>query len=70
MNGGIKPKILQVTEDSYLDQTGKVKKTVHVKYMVGEHGPFTADVPAEGFTAQAAQLIMDARAQQIAALGA
>jgi hypothetical protein len=54
----LKAQIVQITQDSYLDSLGKPVYVVNVRYKVGDHGPFTAPIPREAFSADVAQKAM------------
>lgn len=69
MNGDYTPKVVRATEDVQLQKDGTVVKMVHVFYTVGPHGTFTVDLPAAEFTAEAARLEMQKRADQLRQLG-
>jgi hypothetical protein len=58
MSSILKANVTQVTQDSYLDDRGRVLYVTNVKFRVGDHGPFVVTLPREGFTAEAAQKLM------------
>jgi hypothetical protein len=55
MSTPLTAQIIQVTQDSYLDGTGKPVYVMSVKFKVGDHGPFTVPIPREAFTAEVAK---------------
>jgi hypothetical protein len=58
MTPPLQPQVIQVVQDSFLDATGKPVYVVNVRYKVGDHGPFTATIPREAFTADVAKRAM------------
>ena len=65
----LKPEIKNVTQTARLNLTGPPSYFMRVLYVVGTHGPFTAEFPAAEFTAQAVQAEMAKTAATINALG-
>ena len=47
MSTPLTAQIIQVTQDSYLDGTGKPVYVMSVKFKVGDHGPFTVPIPIQ-----------------------
>ncbi len=62
--------ITRITESVRLDPNGNFKRTRIIAYMVGDHGPFQLEVPAEGFTAEAQRVALDELASHITTLTA
>ena len=55
MNGDYQPKIQRITEAAQIQPDGKVVPMVTVIYMIGVHGPFSAQFPSKDFTADLAR---------------
>lgn len=62
------PKVLQVSQLATLDAAGKVQQSYVVRYMVGDHGPFTLNIPVDQFSAARVAEEMQKFAAEIAAL--
>lgn len=60
--------ITRITESVRLDPAGSFRRTRIVAYMVGDHGPFQVEVPAEGFSAESLRALLDEQAAHIVAL--
>ena len=61
-----KPKLLRIQQTSVILPDGKLQPTYVVGYTVGDHGPFTTQVPAGEFTAKPVTAIMNKTAAEIA----
>jgi hypothetical protein len=57
--------IIQITQDSFLDATGKPVYVINVRFKVGDHGPFTVPIPREVFTAEVAKRAMQPTVEAI-----
>lgn len=60
--------VQRVTQDSTITPSGQLKLIMRVQYMVGDHGPFTMDFPADTFKATDVQAQLQAQAAEINAL--
>lgn len=59
--------IQRVTTVPTLGADGALHNMYHVQYMVGEHGPFFLDTPAEGFSAAETRQRVEAAAEELRA---
>jgi hypothetical protein len=59
MQSDLTPKVTGVAEVVQLTPQGSVQQLVKVTFTVGAHGPFTATLPRDGFTAAAVRTEME-----------
>jgi len=67
---GLPFQVQRVTSDAVVLPNGQIQRIRRVYYTVGNHGPFTLEVPETDFTADLVQKLLTQQAQQIAAVGA
>lgn len=50
----MQPAVTRIFEASTIGDKGQTIKAIRVEFKVGEHGPFSIELPAAGFSAAAA----------------
>jgi hypothetical protein len=61
----LKPVLGRITQTNVINTNGTITPTYVVSFMVGEHGPFTTQIPAEQFGAAAVKAAMEKVATEI-----
>jgi hypothetical protein len=68
MPDDLKTKIVRVTDAPLLNPLGGITPRYRITYMLGEHGPYSIELPAAGFTAEKAKAAVEEAAAPIRAL--
>ena len=66
----MKPTLNRVTQTITTTPNGQIVQTYQVNFSVGEHGPFTIQIPQAEFSAANAQAAMQKIADQVNAIAA
>lgn len=61
----MKPQLVRITQSSNFTADGKLNTVYVVQFSVGNHGPFTVQVPRETFNAATVEAAMHAVADEI-----
>lgn len=63
-----KPNLIRVTQSSTFTSSGQLSNLYNVSFSVGEHGPFTIQVPAADFNSARVLELMNKQAAEINAI--
>ena len=59
------PAVIQITQVNSTDSLGKLVPTLLIQFKVGQHGPFTLQIPSSQFTADEARRRMQVIADTV-----